>query len=504
MAEWSLRHLLADADVSARVASAATNPQVTHLASDSRRVQHGGLFVAIGGSQADGHDFIDQACRRGAVAVVAQRHAATPPGTPLFVVDDSALALATLAAAFYRLRGPTGRCPVLVGITGTNGKTTTTYLIRAILNAAGHRAALLGTVEYHLLTERVPARWTTPPPIELCELLNRSMQAGATHAAMEVSSHALDQRRCDGLEFEAALFTNLTGDHLDYHKTHERYAAAKARLFGLLSPSGTAVVNADDPAADEIVNGRRSPVLRYGMEGDRLDVSASVTRETLDGTRLVLQMAFDRSPVQLPINSRLIGRHNVANMTAAAAATWSLGIDGDAIKVGLESVGVVPGRLQRVDPPGHAFPVFVDYAHTDDALHHTLTTLRPLTAERLICVFGCGGDRDRTKRPRMARAVARIADVAVLTSDNPRWEDPIAIIEEARSGLTPSDVGATCQIHIEPDRRRGIDLAISMARRGDTVLVAGKGHEDYQEICGERFFFDDRSACVASLEGASA
>lgn len=503
MAEWSLQHLLTDAGVSARLASTAANTQVNHLASDSRRVRHDGLFVAIRGTQADGHDFIDEACRRGAVAVVAQRGVTTPPGVPLVLVDDSALALATLAATFHGLRGPTGRRPVLVGVTGTNGKTTTTYLVRAILKAAGHRAALLGTVEYDLLTERIPARWTTPPPIELCEFLTRSMQAGATHAVMEVSSHALDQRRCDGLEFDAAIFTNLTGEHLDYHKTRQRYAAAKARLFGLLSPTGTAVVNGDDPAAGELLQAHRSSVLRYGMEADRLDVSASVTSETVAGTRFVLQLAFDRSPIQLAIDSELIGRHNVANMTAAAAATWSLGIDGEAIKVGLESVGVVPGRLQRVDPPGHAFPVFVDYAHTDDALHHSLSALRPLTQERLICVFGCGGDRDRSKRPRMARAVARIADVAVLTSDNPRWEDPIAIIEEARSGLTPSDVGATCQIHIEPDRRRGIDLAISMARAGDTVLVAGKGHEDYQEICGQRFFFDDRSVCAASLEGAA-
>ncbi|MCH7719987.1 MAG: UDP-N-acetylmuramoyl-L-alanyl-D-glutamate--2,6-diaminopimelate ligase [Planctomycetes bacterium] len=503
MAEWSLRHLLADADVSAHVASTAPDPLVDNLASDSRRVRHGSVFVAIRGCQADGHDFIGEACCRGAVAVVAQRSLATPLGVPLLLVDDSAAALAKLAATFYELRGPSGRRPVLLGVTGTNGKTTTTYLVRAILKAAGHRAALLGTVEYDLLTERVPARWTTPPPIELCEFLTRSMQAGATHAVMEVSSHALDQRRCDGLEFETAIFTNLTGDHLDYHKTREQYAAAKARLFGLLSPTGTAVVNGDDPASDEILQGRRSTVLRYGIEGDRLDVSASVDRETIDGTRFVLQMAVGPSPIQLSIDSGLIGRHNVANMTAAAAAAWSLGIDGDAIKAGLESVGVVPGRLQRVEPPGHAFPVFVDYAHSDDALHHSLSTLRPLTEERLICVFGCGGNRDRSKRPRMARAVVRVADVAVLTSDNPRWEDPIAIIEDARSGLTPSDVGAHCQVHIEPDRRRGIDLAISMARPGDTVLVAGKGHEDYQEICGERFFFDDRSVCAASLEGAA-
>jgi UDP-N-acetylmuramoyl-L-alanyl-D-glutamate--2,6-diaminopimelate ligase len=399
-------------------------------------------------------------------------------------VGDTRGALAKLAAAFWGLRGDNQRRLCLIGITGTNGKTTVAWMLRSILRSAGERTALLGTVEYDLLSERRPAPLTTPGSLELCRLLSTACGAGATHGVMEVSSHALDQRRCDGLGFAAGVFTNLTGDHLDYHKTMEAYLTAKRRLFESLSREATAIINRDDPASHELMRATRARVVTYGLASIDTEVRAALLKMNRSTTEFVIQVA----DAEVAVRNSMIGRHNVLNALAAAATAHALGVSPAAIADGLRCMSEVPGRLQRAEPVDWPFSVFVDYAHTDDALRNVLTALRPLTAGRLICVFGCGGDRDRSKRPRMAAAVAEWADAAYVTSDNPRSEEPHAIIEEILPGFADR---RRCTVVVETDRRRAIESALSDAHEGDTVLIAGKGHENYQIIGDRVLAFDD-------------
>lgn len=459
---------------------------VVSLTDDSRKAGAGACFVAVRGTAVDGHRFTERAAAAGASALVVEQPVEGVRGPAIVQVADSRDALVRLAAAHHRLRRDDGRFVLpLVGITGTNGKTTTAWLVRGLLNAAERRCALFGTVESDLIARRVPSPLTTPGTVELSANLREALDAGATHAVLEVSSHALDQRRCDGLSFAVAVFTNLTGDHLDYHQTLERYAGAKRRLFGLLENGGVAVINADDPWAELMISAFSGRVIRFGLDSPVAEIRAEQVRPSALGTQFIV-----RGPgFRLPVECGLVGLHNVRNVMAAVASAMALGLTFDEIAAGVAGLVAAPGRLERVEPPGTPFSVFVDYAHSDDALTNVLSAVRPITPGRLICVFGCGGDRDRTKRPRMAAAVARFADAAVVTSDNPRSEDPRAIIDEVLPGFS----GAACRVDVEPDRRAAIELALGGAAAGDAVLIAGKGHEDYQIIGDRTLPFDDRA-----------
>jgi len=452
---------------------------VTGVRVDSRNCEPGCCFVAVRGYGDDGHKYIPAAVAAGASAVVCEDPAAAGPQVALAVVDRAQTAVGPLAQAFC---GWPARKLVCVGITGTNGKTTVAYLIRSVLDAAGLAPAMLGTVCYQTGKRSVQARTTTPDPIQLARMTAEMVDAGKSHLVMEVSSHALDQGRAGGLDFAVAVFTNLSGDHQDYHGSMEAYQAAKRRLFSDLAPGAAAVINRDDRVGDEMVSATRAKVLWYGLN-PLADLRGRIDRIDADGTRFTLIQGDRRAKVF----TRLIGRHNVFNCLAAAGACGALGLDLEQVAAGLEQIQTVPGRLQRV--PGDApYSVFVDYAHTDDALRNVLSSLRPVTAGRIIVVFGCGGDRDRTKRPRMARIAERLADRVIVTSDNPRSEAPQAIIDEIVAGFSHSD---RPRAEIRPDRREAIELGIGMAEPGDAVLIAGKGHENYQIIGSERLHFDD-------------
>ena len=455
---------------------------------DSRRAQAGDCFVAVRGTATDGHAYIAHAVAAGASAVVCEDPTAVPPNIPHAVVGDTRRAVGPLAQAIC---GWPARRLTTVAVTGTNGKTTFAYLLRHILRAAGAAPAMLGTVAYDTIARSVPASTTTPSPVELAELMAEAVAAGATHAVMEVSSHALDQHRADGIDFAVGVFTNLTRDHLDYHHTFDEYAAAKRRLFASLAPSATAVLNRDDARAGLMAEGIEAAVLWYGLSGEA-QMSARMTATGVDGSRFVVRFGERQTPVTTP----LIGRHNVYNCLAAIAAATAVGVDVEASAAALAEEAAVPGRLQRVggDAP---FAVLVDYAHTDDALANVLEALAPVKAAgRLILVFGCGGDRDRTKRPVMARVAGAGADRVIVTSDNPRSEDPDAIIDEILSGFDPQVMP---KVAVEPDRRAAIAMALEEAECGDVVLIAGKGHEDYQILGSRRVHFDDRETAEELL-----
>ncbi len=471
---------------------------ISSITDDSRDVVFGDCFVAVSGDATSGRTHLDEALLRGARAVICEDEINLPQGVGSVRVHDARSALARLAAAFYGFApgGPYADMRLL-GVTGTNGKTTTCVLLQSILAAADRPAARLGTLEYDLVGETQPARWTTPPPTHFYAALARAAERGARHAVVEVSSHALAQSRCDGFRFACGVFTNLTGDHLDYHKTQDAYADAKKRLFDGLDADATAVVNADDPLARHMMRDCPARIVRFAVT--RKDVlHAVIGRADIDGTQVTITTAagaFD-------VNLQLPGLYNVSNALAATGAAMSMGVDVEAVRHGLEAVPYVRGRLQRVCDPIGRRAVFVDYAHTDDALVNVLCTLKPLTRNRLICVFGCGGDRDRDKRPRMAAAAGRFADRIIVTSDNPREEPPMNIINGILPGFSSEQRGET---HIEPDRRKAIAYALSSADAGDTVLIAGKGHEDYQIIGTSRVHFDDvEEAARALAEGKAA
>ena len=488
----SLAELLRRAELRTSIPVQHCDRLIRDVTADSREVRAGSCFVAHRGTGRDGHSFVSAAIERGATAIFVERDVETPAHVAVIRVADGRVALAKLAAAFYlgSTGGDNGGLR-LVGVTGTNGKSTVTWILRSILRAAGESAALLGTIEYDLIAERRKAALTTPGAVELCRALALARHSGATCAAMEVSSHALDQHRCDGLRFSAGVFTNLSGDHLDYHGTMEAYLGAKRKLFDLLVPDGTAVINADDDAGRALARELPGRVMTFGL-ASLSDLWAEVRGMDRFGSEFILHGRGWERDVRLP----LVGKHNISNALAAAGAAEALGVSPDAIRAGLEQVSNVPGRLQRVEPDGWPFSVFVDYAHTDAALENVLTTVRPLTSGRLLCVFGCGGDRDRTKRPRMAAAVGKHADVAFVTSDNPRSEEPEAIIREILPGFGRD---SRCRVEVEADRRRAIRAAIGEARTGDTILIAGKGHEDYQIVGGTALPFDDVGVAAGFL-----
>lgn len=469
--------------------------RVTGVFDDSRRVTPNGVFVALRGSKADGRQFAAAACERGAALVVGEDLPAFD-ATPVINVTDARSVLAKLAARWFGLTEKEHPGFKVAGVTGTNGKSTTAFMTRAIVRAAGRKCGLLGTVQYDLCSRTVTANMTTPGPLELTSYLRACADAGAASAVMEVSSHALDQRRTDGIRFAAAAFTNLTGDHLDYHVTMENYRDAKARLFRGLDESAVAIVNADDPHHSAMIEGSQARVMRYSLQRVDVEIVGVITRETIKGSHFVMRIEGR----ELAIENAIPGRHNVYNAMAAAGLARGLDVPFESIASGLASVRNVPGRLQRV-PGSKGFEVFVDYAHTDDALDNVLRVLRGLTKRRLICVFGCGGDRDKTKRPRMGRVVAMHADAIVVTSDNPRTEHPESIIADILAGI---EGDARRRTTVEPDRRRAIRGALAAASEGDVVLIAGKGHEDYQEIADRRIHFDDVEVAIEALAALAA
>jgi UDP-N-acetylmuramoyl-L-alanyl-D-glutamate--2,6-diaminopimelate ligase len=481
----------------AEVLAQSGDPGVSSVEYDSRRVKPGSLFVAMHGESSDGNRFIDLAIQSGAVAVVTDSQAEKPRESVAWaVVPHGRRALARVSANFYKR--PAERIAV-IGITGTNGKSTTAFLVESILAAAGRKSALIGTIEYHVAGKIYPAPHTTPEALELNRLLNEALGQGATHAVMEVSSHALAQQRVFGVPFDVAVFTNLTRDHLDYHQTMEEYFAAKRVLFeGCGTDAPRAVVtNADDEYGAKLAafsKKRSSSVLQYGWA--RGDFHADKVDITPRGTR------FDMVTPQgkIPVFSPLIGRVNVYNILAAAAACYERKCDATAIARGIEKLTHVPGRFERVDC-GQPFTVVVDYAHTDDALRNLTALAREFVSRagskgRVVTLFGCGGDRDRAKRPLMGEAAGRGSDFVVLTSDNPRSEDPRAIINDALVGLQKTNV----KYSVEADRRKAILLAISEARASDIVLLAGKGHENTQATREGSLPFDDVEVAGEALK----
>ncbi|MDE3154997.1 MAG: UDP-N-acetylmuramoyl-L-alanyl-D-glutamate--2,6-diaminopimelate ligase [Acidobacteriota bacterium] len=466
-------------------ADAASRP-LSGVAYDSRHVTPGKAFFGLRGQQADGAGFAAQAVAAGAAVVVAETARPARVTAPWIVVANARRALAIAADAWYR---HPSRDMQVVGITGTNGKTTTAYLLSAIFEAAGIPCGILGTVVYRIGSEDREATRTTPEAPDVQRLLREMADRGSGACAMEVSSHALALHRVDGMRFAAAIFTNLTRDHLDFHGDMESYFAAKRRLFELLEGDAPAVINLDDPRGATLAGLVRRPVT-YGIR-QPADVTPGPLSVGLDG------LAFDlRTPQgRIRIESPLVGRPNAYNILAAAGAAAALGLPFDAIERGVRALDRVPGRFQVVSNAADELTVVVDYAHTDDALRNLLETARPLAQGRLITVFGCGGDRDRTKRPLMGAVAARLSDLVIVTSDNPRSEDPVRIIREIQRGLTPDttrDTGRSAPQCLEiVDRKAAIEKAIALARPGDLVLIAGKGHERYQ-IIGERVLpFDD-------------
>ncbi len=478
------------AAISPRAIIGQPDRNVESIAYDSRRVQKNSLFVALRGEQVDGHQFVDQAVEKGATVIVAEREMQNARATCL-VVDDTRSAMANLAATFY---GYPARQLKMAAVTGTNGKTTTTFLLKHICEKAGVRCGLIGTVRYEIGDRVLPATRTTPESLDLQELLAQIVNAGCRAAAMEVSSHALAQERVRDLEWDVAVFTNLTQDHLDFHGTMEKYFEAKAKLFDALplqqkKRKPIAVINRDDRFGEKLIEriAGKVPVIGYGMNSHS-DYRASNYRMEFGGTSYQLDADGKSYLVRVP----LIGRFNVANSMAALAAATALGVS---LRDAIVSLGLspqVPGRLEAV-PAKRKFQVFVDYAHTPDALLNVVKTLRELEPRKLIVVFGCGGDRDRNKRPQMGAMVDQHADFGIITSDNPRKEDPDAIIAEVEKGFRGE------RYEKITDRTEAIARAIALAQPRDIVLIAGKGHETYQEFADHTIPFDDMQMARRAL-----
>jgi UDP-N-acetylmuramoyl-L-alanyl-D-glutamate--2,6-diaminopimelate ligase len=454
-----------------------------NLKSDSRKVRQGDVFVAVRGNSDDGHEYIDKAVSRGALAVIFDRPVKRPAissGTSYIKVADSREALGELANAAF---GDPGSHLKLFGVTGTNGKTTTVFLLHSILKASGLDPGFLSTV-YNMTMDNGPVRslMTTPGVMELYRALRDMKQNGKDSAVLEVSSHALSQKRIWGIEFKAAVFTNITPEHLDYHGDMDSYFMHKSRIFGYISPGGTAVLNRDDDKLRDIApEGLKGRIVTFAV-GHEADFRAKDISYDINGTSFVLDVKGE----EYPVRTRFPGEHNVYNILGALSAAVSSGVDiKDALR-GVERAVPVPGRMERVVPEA-PFRVFVDYAHTPDALKNVLLSLRRVTRGKLICAFGCGGDRDTGKRPKMGKIASEICDMTVLTSDNPRSEDPLLIIEQIQRGVLPG----SDHLIIE-DRALAIERILSMAGPGDTILVAGKGHENHQIIGHKKIFFDDR------------
>ncbi|OQY18197.1 MAG: UDP-N-acetylmuramoyl-L-alanyl-D-glutamate--2,6-diaminopimelate ligase [Desulfobacteraceae bacterium 4572_35.1] len=477
------------------------NIQVSALHYDSRQVESGDLFFALPGAVVDGHDYINAAINNGAMAVVAQHRVEVPPAVTLVIVDDARLAMARMAAAFYAYPA---RDLLTIGITGTNGKTTMTYLVESLMRQAGYNPVVIGTVSNHLGEEVFAASHTTPESLDLQRMLAEFRQMGADALIIEVSSHALMQSRICGLNFAVTVFTNLTPEHLDYHKNMESYFAAKARLFTdpAVAGSAKAVINSDDPYGAKLLT-----MIDGGLSvGSQpcADVYLRDFSQSVDGIEATLITSMG----EVEISSPLVGRFNMENLSCAVGVGVVLGLSLTTIEQGLALAHNVPGRLERVENDRDAL-IVVDYAHTGDALEKVLQTLVALRPRRIITVFGCGGDRDRSKRSVMAAVAARYSQLVIITADNPRTEDPEKIIADICNGIpsqcdkfhSEEQFKATDKRYIVlDDRAQAIEFAVNLLQSGDLLLVAGKGHEDYQIIGTTRIHFDDREQICLALK----
>ena len=487
----SLRRLLPDASF-----VGCGDVIVNDATDDSRLATEDSVFAAICGTSVDGREFAAAAVANGCSAILTNR--------PLPTVSAPQCVIRNVRAAYARICNavsgtPTSRLQI-AGVTGTNGKTTTTWMLRSILNASGRRCGLLGTIEYSDGKVTTPASLTTPDPRSVFRWFRRMVENGCRHAAIELSSHALHQDRLAGTPLAAAIITNVTQDHFDYHCDFEAYLAAKSKILDYVVKNGVIAINLDDPGSSRLVEqatatGRR--VVTFSVNSNA-DVRADILEEDAGGTHFRLRVTGSSSDESVSVSIALPGRHNVLNCLGAAAAALHLGATLDDVRSGLEELNCVPGRLESLDC-GQAFSVFVDYAHTDDALRRVVDSLKSVTTGRVLCVFGAGGDRDRTKRPLLGEAASH-ADFAIVTSDNPRTEEPRGIIEEIVAGFPHG----FAHFHVEPDRRRAIEFALAEAQPGDCVLIAGKGHEAEQIIGTERLPFDDRAVARGILDGQAA
>jgi len=499
--------------VEIRRVTGGTLKEIAGIAYHSKQVRKGFLFAAIRGMEADGHRFVEEAIGKGAEAVLLEEERDIPNHT-MILVPDSRRALAKISSSFY---GDPSSQVRLIGITGTNGKTTTTYLLESIFKKAGCNTGVIGTISYRFGRKITPAPNTTPESLDLQRILWEMLREGISHVVMEVSSHGLDLDRVFGCEFDSVVFTNLTSEHLDYHKTLEQYFESKRKLFSdyLMrghKPRRFAVTNGDDPRGEEMVGGVDLPVIRYGVSPS-CDVTADHVTSSFEG--LSCRLRTPRGTIS--IHSKLIGDFNLYNILAAVAVGIGMEVPLETLKEGVEGLEGVPGRFEKVKNE-KGIHVVVDYAHTHDALEHVLLGLKRILGRssrddgKMITVFGCGGDRDRTKRPLMGEVAGRYSDLAILTSDNPRTEDPLAIIGEVERGLKSVPLKEHPLNEIElwrskkgylriPDRREAIRTAIRLAQPSDAVLIAGKGHEDYQIIGKKKFPFDDRVEAKEALEG---
>ena len=453
--------------------------EIGQIVSDSRRVIPGSLFVAVCGVAVDGHQYIASAIEKGAVAIVCEEYPEELAGKATFVkVKDSAYALGMLLSRSY---GDPSRQLKLVGVTGTNGKTTIATVLYELFRRLGYKVGLLSTVCNYIDGEEIPTDHTTPDPITLHALIARMVEAGCTYAFMEVSSHSVDQRRISGLEFDGGIFTNLTRDHLDYHKTVENYLKAKKRFFDELPATAFALTNVDDKSGMVMLQNTNAKKLTYSLR-TLADFKGKILESHFEGTDLLIN---DKE-----VTVRFVGRFNAYNLLAVYGAAVSLGADPDEVLVALSAMHPVSGRFETIHSP-EGFTAIVDYAHTPDALTNVLNSIHEVLEGkgRIITVVGAGGNRDKGKRPLMAKEAARLSDQVILTSDNPRFEEPDAIIQDMVAGLTKADLERTLCI---TDRAQAIKTATLLAKRGDVILVAGKGHEDYQEVKGVKHHFDDR------------
>ncbi len=473
---------------------------------DSRLVKAGDIFVAIEGTVYDGHDFIDQAVASGAKYIVCQKceasHDLRAASREIIIVDDSAKAAAILAQAS---RGNPASQLTNLAVTGTNGKTTVAFFVRSVIQKAGEKSGLIGTIIYDTGLKSCQAALTTPDCLAIAEGQEQMVKAGSKYMVIEASSHALAQNRLAAVNFKAAAFTNLAGDHLDYHKTREDYLAAKTRLFQTLSPDAAAVLNKQSPEAKQIAGKTKAKILWYAVD-EPADLTAHIESMNISGTVFALEYAGRRQKVNTP----LLGRYNVSNSLAAAGLCLAAGLDLETVAAGLSALRTIPGRLEKLDSDDAS--VFIDYAHADDALKNVLSTLKSFCKGGLTVVFGCGGDRDRTKRPRMARVAEELADFVIVTSDNPRTERPADIINEIVTGFEKGPIIVRAKNIrntqyairntkiIEPDRKKAIELAIKTAVRDDIVLIAGKGHETYQIIGKRKHDFSDKKVAQEYLK----
>jgi UDP-N-acetylmuramoyl-L-alanyl-D-glutamate--2,6-diaminopimelate ligase len=466
-------------------AGPAGDPVVTGISWDSRKVKPGDLFVAIVGHKIDGHQFLDAAVKAGAAALLVQKELAA--AVPAALVPSTTETLSAIATAFY---GDPSAALSVAGVTGTNGKTTITYMLEAIWQAAGINPGVMGTIDYRWAGKSEPASNTTPLSADIQRIFFSMKEAGVTHAAMEVSSHALAMHRVDGVHFHTAIFTNLTQDHLDYHKTLDNYFEAKAKLFDMAEKGS--VVNADDAWGRKLLDRIKGKKISYAID-QAADLKA--TDVSLSAGKSSFQLVTGKG--RFAIQMQIVARYNIYNALAAAGAALSMGVPMEAIQKGLATLAGVPGRLERVTDADSPYAVFVDYAHTDDALRNVMSTLRPITRGRLVTLFGCGGDRDKTKRPIMGEAAVKMSDHVIVTSDNPRSEDPRQITLDIEAGIKKT--GAS-NYEIVVDRAEAIDKAVSKLAPGDVLLLAGKGHETYQ-IIGDKYFpFDDRDVARRLLK----